>query len=137
MEKDDNIFKAAANKLRQPKQASIARSSVNVSKLAHDPEVDDLLNRLQKMSGNIQEAFSIIAKQMGMTSEELHVWLEDENHFQPEQLQLMKELAEKFKAGFYVSVPNPKKKTSQELEKDAKNRRAKTLGSRKNWIPLR
>lgn len=139
---EENIFQAAANKLRASKQASTPafQHSKKISTTPSDPELDNLIGRLKNMYQNVQEAFNILAKQFGMSPTELHAWLEDEKHLLPSQQILLKELTLEFKNNLSGPLPqDPKKlhKSSEEIEKEAKNRKAKTLGSRKNWIPMR
>lgn len=118
----------ADNKKKQPKIV-----------VKPDPELDTMLARLRMMDDHIRRAFEETARGMGMSTEKLHAWIEDNSHLTPAEQKLLREVTADLNSKVTVTTANPKKlrKSDHEVDKDARNRRSKTLGSRKNWIPMR
>ncbi len=140
---EENIFQAASNKLRQSQPSTpgkpIAKApSVNKDTIWNDPELDAMMKRLKHMNDTIREAFNSAARQMGKTPEELHQWLEDEKNLLPSERLLLRKLTQELNSQVSMTARDPKKlrKADYEVQQDIRNRRAKTLGSRKNWIPM-
>lgn len=138
-ESESNIFSHAASQGRKKNDpASVANVVKNVGDVG-DPEVDDLLGRLRSMNSHIKHAFESVAREMGMTTEQLHAWFEEGSHLNPAEKQLLREITEDLNHKISTAAVDQKKlrKSDSEIDSEVKNRKAKTLGSRKNWIPIR
>lgn len=136
-EEKNNIFKEALDKINK-KSAASAKNQKPSAKI-HDPELDEMVVRLKKMNSHICNAFETVAREMGMTPQQLHAWFDEGSHLLPAEKQLLREVTAELNHKIAAASGDPKKlrKSDSEVEKDAKNRKAKTLGSRKNWIPIR
>lgn len=107
---------------------------------SRDANVVSLIDQLQTLKGHLNTRFDMLAKEKGMSSEQLYKYLSDPIHFTPVEWQkaetLREEMWEKVNTNL-GRVDKKPRKTAHEIIQDTKNRKVKTLGARKNWLPVR
>ncbi|MFA6916290.1 MAG: hypothetical protein WC222_07820 [Parachlamydiales bacterium] len=138
-DKDLNIFRSAAEKSR-PKKLSTPGFNHKTPPAAvySNPENEKVLIELQQKRIQLKSTYEQIAKGMGMTPEQLNDWLDKNSILAPGEQEIMQQLVGNLKQQIARTSVNPKKlrKSEGEVQKDTQNRKSKTLGSRKKWIPM-
>ncbi|MCE5315788.1 MAG: hypothetical protein LLG04_00305 [Parachlamydia sp.] len=140
MEEDKNIFETAAKKLgrkgKTPVKKKVSPKEIPTSQpgVYRDPEVNEMMRQIREMNEDLQSQMESVSKKSGLSYDELQRLVQ--KNAAPGDLELLKknmdELGEKIKGA--VGTPPPKPKQRENL---AGERKAKTLGARKKWIPMR
>lgn len=143
-----NIFEAAAKKLALKKgKIEPASPSKNAAKVAapvaplqkhRDPEIRDMMKKIDEMKQDLLKRMELIHLKSGLTYDQIRGYMENSKNFTPaewEKLQKTKnELGEKV---WNTLGQELKPKTAHVRENIAGERKAKTLGARKRWIPVK
>lgn len=139
MEKDQNIFETASKKLGgiKSKKKLPIHSSVPQKKEHRDPEIAAMLKQIDDMKQDLERKFEVIRNKMGWSAEDVHEYLNNPKNFPPKEWekiqQTKKALGDKVWAAIGTHL-KPKPKTRENI---AGERKGKTLGGRKKWIPMR
>lgn len=134
-----NLFKSAAENARPKK---IAKPTFNhktaPSAVYSNPESEKVLKELEAKREQLKQSYENIAKNMGMTPQQLNTWLEEKGALAPAEQEIVQQLVGNLKQQLARTSVNPKKlrKSEGEVQKDMQNRKSKTLGSRKKWMPM-
>lgn len=102
--------------------------------LSKHQDVDSMLKRMHEIRNDIQDKLESAYKKTGITPNTLEQYIEA----LPEQSHLNEEKIEKLQENAYAATGiKPKISGSRKVVKATKTRQAKTLGSRKKWLPMR
>lgn len=144
MEKDKNIFETAAKKLghkenkpssQSPKQSAKEKPPAQ-KKAYRDPEVADMMRQINEMNEDLQSKMESISKKSGLSYDDLKKLIDNPKLLSPAQIEYLKkskELGEQV----WDAVGVPTKPQIKQRENKMGERKAKTLGARKKWIPMR
>ena len=140
MEKDKNIFETAAKKLgsgekkTEPKIKKAAKKALPETPAYNDPEIDAMMKQIHEMNEDLNNQMETISKKSGLSYDDLKKMIGTPT--QPVDLEVLKRNEDLKKKVWGVvgeaNKPLPKKRENLEGE-----RKAKTLGVRKKWIPMR
>lgn len=151
--KPKNIFEHARAKKGSPQkgipsqkeevfpQESVILSSDKLLDLHRDPEINNMLNKMYRMQDGIQSKLHEIYDHSGVSSKQIANFLNNPSNFPPEvwqKIQQQRDSLEK-KIGEVLKHYAKKPKTGYLSGKTggvSKERKSKTLGSRRNWIPM-
>jgi len=107
-----------------------------------DTELTQTLEKISKMRRDLEKKLEDLYEQSGMSREQLQSYMENPQNVGTPMWdriqQRREELSEKLSGmiGAEEKIRATAKKT-QEADKITKNRKGKTLGNRKKWIPIR
>lgn len=141
MDKDKNIFETAAKKLGRKDKKPEPKEKKNVepppTRAYRDPQVDAMMQQIREMNQDLKSQMESISKKTGLSYDELKKLVDNPKNFSPADwafLQKNKQLLGD-KVWGVVGIPNKPK--AKQRENVAGERKAKTLGARKKWIPMR
>nr|WP_166156168.1 hypothetical protein [Neochlamydia sp. AcF84]NGY95188.1 hypothetical protein [Neochlamydia sp. AcF84] len=114
-----------------------------ILQLHGDPEINEMLNKMYRMQEDIQSRMHEIYGNAGLSTHQVRNYLDNPSNFSPEmwqKIQLQRDQLEK-KVHDVLKIYAKKAKTLQaghmlKASGIAKERKAKTLAARKNWIPM-
>jgi hypothetical protein len=150
-----NIFDAASKKLGKkkvgkpvPPPATSIHTTTSYVKInppalspkSLDPEIQRMIQRMKEMSNEVEQKVETLLNKGKLTREQLMRYLNNPKNFSPEQWKKAKQTREflsskTFGEGeFKIETPSQANKTNQANMKD---RKSKTLGNRKKWIPIK
>lgn len=144
MEKDRNIFEAASKELRKkakkpvsdqaspPPEPSEAKDPKKMSYGSEDPEVMEMFLRIRKMKRELDSNFN------ELRSKDVDRFIEKIASNYPGEVEKMKQKEKTF-LDRLNSIFTPEacvKKNPKSKEKLTQERKGKTLGGRKKWIPM-
>lgn len=147
--KDNRVLptKAASSNPPQKKTETAPQTEVfsinlkEVLNLHPDPEINDMLNRMYQMREDIQTKLNDIYDKAGVSANQVKNFLDNPSNFPPDiwqRIQSQRDMFEK-KISEVLSFYG-KKKTKSHVGGAkggiSKERKSKTLGSRRNWIPM-
>ncbi len=148
MERDKNIFETASKQLGQggqkqePKKQKGPRSqraSPAPQAGYRDPEIAAMMKQVQDMKQDLQNKVESISKKSGLSYDDLKKAIDPKN-FKPADLEVLKQKQEALKAKVMGAIGTPIASSGaapKKRENVAGERKAKTLGVRKKWIPMR
>jgi hypothetical protein len=125
-----------------------SKSKEEVDKLIENPaamklqDVDNVITRMREIHDDIEKKLDVIYQKSGLTPKYIKDYLNNPNNFNPQEWEKIQQdrqaLFSSLTGGTRVEeMENKTKTTEKELDKEAKDRRGKMIGSRKNWIPIR
>lgn len=140
--KQTNIFEAAAKKLarKKGKTENVPKKLVQAAPtpIQRDPEIREMLKKIDDMKQDLLNKMEYIYRTSGLTYDQVRRYMENPKNFSKkdwEKLQRTKEeLGEKVWNALGQEL---KPKAARERENVAGERKAKTLGARKRWIPMK
>lgn len=150
-DKSFNIFQPERSKMtKQPlKSASSQSTPIHVDNKAPPPlildrEIKEMVDRMRKMHDEIALKLDDAYQQTGFTPGFIKNYLNNPNNFpssewervQKERKALLSSVCEELKKGIRSTPIESNRLTQKELSNLAKERRSKTLGARRNWIPM-
>ncbi|BBI17994.1 hypothetical protein [Neochlamydia sp. S13] len=157
--KAKNIFEAVKNSATSlvskshgsgpEKKEVIPAEEVNFLKtdeilqLHGDAEINEMLNKMYRMQEDIQSKMHEMYGNAGLSTHQVRNYLDNPSNFSPEmwqKIQVQRDQLEK-KVNDVLKIYAKKAKTFQtghmlKASEIAKERKAKTLAARKNWIPM-
>lgn len=125
-------------KLPAASSAQVFSSAKPIESLL-DPEIEDILMEIQKKQKEIvSEAEKIQALASEVAKQDVSVYFNNPKNFSPEEWQtIVQNRAELESKAWAVIGKDPRKRVEQKkLEKQEHMRKGKTLGSRRNWMPM-
>lgn len=143
-----NIFEEASKRLggsgkQKPlkKKVSESPSSANAAPLAplSDTDVKSMLERMHFMNKDLENKLESVYTKTGMPKEEIHNFLENPNNFSSTVWNKIQEDMTSLEQKVWAAVGKHMKKSmlKKKTDKKSKERKGKTLGARKKWIPVR
>jgi len=135
-----SFAKSGSNDKRNVERAAPIETAHSTSeiKASVDNELEEMLSRLRQMDEDLKGKVSRICEITGMTRKEVNRYIENPDNFtnfEWEEVQKEKKVLEE---RIYAAIGIKAKKTleKQKKKKITKERRGKTLGGRKGWIPM-
>lgn len=140
-----NIFDEAGKKKDLPpaKKEEAPSSSVdlpvNLPAILSDEDIQEMFDRMIVMRQELDRKTDELKDALALTKQDINVFFSDPKNFTPEQWKMIQENRTELELKTFAIVgKDPKKVRQKQLEsKDAKARKGKTLGARRNWIPIR
>lgn len=106
-----------------------------------DPEISRMLNRIQEMRQGLMDKVETLQRQTGIPPEHILAYIKNSKHFDKEKWEAMEKAARELNQKIYASLgwgaeggQAPAPKTTARLSQE---RKARMIGARKNWIPIR
>lgn len=150
-----NIFEAVTRHLT-PKKPETPKNKSNPkpTKLApphhdtmaaKDPELVAMMQKMREMKQDLQHKVDILVKRSGMKPDVLKKFMEDPKNFSKAEWEQIKNAKEVLGEQVWSSIGRPidKKASTPTLSQPdpaappkPKDRKSKTLGARKKWIPM-
>jgi hypothetical protein len=124
---------------RQPNE-TVSINPTQLLDLHRDPEINEMLNKMYRMQEDFQGKLSEVYEKAGISPRQIRNFLDNPGNFSPEvwqRIQGQRESLEK-RINEVLKLNIKKIKSGQILGVTAggKERKSKTLGARKNWIPM-
>lgn len=161
-DKPKNIFEAAAASrpkkkplapsqgmaIPAPKEREISRNepvfegSAELIHMHRDPDINQMLNKMYRMQDDLQSRLTQIYDENSISSNQVKNFLDNPSNFPPEVWQKIQNQRDSLenKIGAVLKTYARKKKKGiigmNQKEGVSKERKSKTLGSRRNWIPM-
>ena len=130
-------------KIAQPEKeipSKVGKNSEKLLDLHKDPEVNEMLNKMYLMKEEIQVRLNEVYDKTGISSSQIKNFLNNPNNFPPElwqKIEGQREILEKkINAVLKIYGNKPKGTLSKISSQESRLRKSKTLGARKNWIPM-
>lgn len=144
-EQSSNIFDQAGKSSKgQPLKKNIEKDvpipSIKDPKVTlTDDEVQGMFDKMVELRGDLEKKTDEFKEAVILSQQDVSKYFNDSKNFSPEQWSVIQESrAELEKRVFDVVGKDLKKIRQKQLEsKDSKLRKGKTLGARRNWIPIR
>ena len=119
----------------QPSQPS----NIHGKKYAYlDPEIEQMMKKIDEMDYSLQEKMDKLCEQSGMTKNELDDYIGNPNNFSSDQWQKASQNSEQWEKKIYskLGVKMKKEMMVKKSQKSTKQFKGKTLGSRKGWLKM-
>jgi hypothetical protein len=115
-------------------QTVVARASVSYA----TPELEELFAKMYAMKDDLDAKLNKVGELVGMSTKEISSYLNNPNNFSPAQWEKMQADRKKVEQQLYLGMGQEvkEKKAKKVLEKKAKERRGKMIGSRKKWLQM-
>lgn len=110
----------------------------NLLNLHRDPEINEMLNKMYRMQEDLQTKLKQIYDANGISSNQIRNFLNNPGNFPPDvwqKIQMQRDALEK-KIREVLPTYAKKTKTGHIAGMTSKERKSKTLGARKKWIPM-
>jgi hypothetical protein len=141
MTKEKNIFETAANRLSKKKQEPKVAKPKSIHPFKHnkDPETEEMLKKMKDMKEDLKNKIDLIKNKNSAEAKQFKKMLENPSNFSKKEwndIQKAKKLLGD-KIWQAIGKPETPEEGLQSSPSNPMNRKAKTLGSRKKWIPMR
>jgi hypothetical protein len=138
MSGEKNIFETAAKQLGRKKAGSDSSKQKSHPKTSYkDPETQEMLKKIKDMKENLQNKVDVIKSKTGPKAEYFKKILENKYSLSPKERSEI-ELAKKVLGDkVWKSLGKSKSDEAAPAPTSPNKRKAKTLGIRKKWIPMR
>lgn len=140
MERDKNIFETASKKLKKHAKANssqVPSPKETKEKVHRDPEIAAMLKQIKDMKDDLQNKLDHIKNAAGWTNEDMQAYMNEPKNFSPKEWEKIEQsknaLGDKVWAAIGLEL-KPKPRTRENV---AGERKGKTLGARKKWIPMK
>lgn len=149
MSEKENIFDTAAKTLGKNKKKNVngkpkAKAPTVTPYVKVDPELEMMLNRMHEIQDDLKAKLRSMYKQHGLTEEQVMNFLNNPKNLTPQEVEELKKAQELLKTQSSLSVLSSEQEQTKRLYKKAKKpeelkreRKGKTLGARKQWMPVR
>lgn len=154
MKEDDNIFEAASKKLSksdptQDKQTPEPKPSAAARMPKINTEIQEMMDKMDQMKRDLDSQLDKFRRQMGMTEDQLKKYLNYTRNLNLDKWDSIKENASKLDnslmeilgknytkwedidKSYHAEGPAPVKAVSE------KERKSKTSGGRRKWMPMK
>ena len=107
-------------------------------KLFKDPELKEWVEKMDKMRKELNEKTNKLLEKGGHTPLSIKRYLDDPKNFSPQDWQLIQKQRDTLEAdlGLAIDPAFKKMKKTKETKVLSKERKGKTLGSRKRWLDM-
>lgn len=102
-------------------------------------EIDAMMNKIRQMHDDIERKLDDVYQKTGMDPKKIKTLLDNPNNFNPRQWEAVQEQRKNYAS--QISPPgvegaeSPSQESTENLT--VKERKSKTIGSRRKWIPMR
>lgn len=131
--------KKTVSKPLPPKRTLTPQAIVEKAHASNDQEIISMVERIQSMQKDLETKVSNLKEKIPITYASIAKFLNDKENFPPEQWAMIQDNREALEKKFGEMVGKDAKKVKEKRleEKGSKEFRSKSLGSRRNWIPIR
>lgn len=131
-DQSSNIFEEAAKKGKNsPKKE---KKSYKIDSKA----VDKMIAQMKEMNKDLQEQIDTLCKKTGLSFEAIKQLTENHKSMDPNAWGKMAQAKKEFEQNVATIVKQDSKSAPKKTQGEiAKERKAKTLGARKKWIPMK
>ncbi|PJD96127.1 MAG: hypothetical protein CK425_06910 [Parachlamydia sp.] len=137
---DPALYKLPDEPIPPPNKASLFKQNFE-KKSYSDSEMTQMLEKINKMRRDLEKKLEDLHDQSGLTKEQLQAYLDNPQNVGTPQWQKIQQRREELSEKLYGMIGAEERiraaKKNQEVEKNTKARKSKTLGNRKKWIPIR
>jgi hypothetical protein len=136
MEKKDNIFETAA-KSGKKKATPKLQTHKKSTKVSHqDPEIQEMLDKIEFMKEDLRTRLDEIHRKTGLSKEILEGMISIPGNFFPATIEKLHKDYDTLRDRAFKAVGKDKTQTKKRGNISGE-RKAKSLGARKKWIPMR
>lgn len=141
-----NIFDEAGKKSSTPKKKEPAVPQAPVAGVPPLPNVNitddqlaEMFERAKKMRTEIEEKLQEVYDKTGLTRKQVETYMNNPKNFSIQEWQNIQIGRKDWEGRLYGLIGQEYKEKRQKAVQDqsSKERKGKTLGARKNWIPMR
>jgi hypothetical protein len=146
-----NIFDEASRLAKNKKKVSATKQTRKIIEKANplsplqpthlnNPEVEALLAKASKYHEDIVNKLDMIQKEIGMSIKDVKEFLNNPSNFKPEEWQVIQQQRIALEENLFTQIGGESVKKEikkKQIAKSDKERKNKTLGARKKWIPIR
>ena len=123
-----------------PKEKKITPEvkEIRREKIFQDPQLKEWVEKMEVMHSELEEKTNRLLEKGGHTPLSIKRYLDDPKNFSPEDWQLIQKQRNILEAdlGLAIDPSFHKIKKEKETKVMSKERKGKTLGSRKNWLDM-
>lgn len=107
-------------------------------KIFNDPQLKEWIEKMDLMQRELENKTNSLLEKGGHTPLSIKRYLDDPKNFSPQDWQLIQQQRDQLEAdlGLAIDPSFRKLKKTQETKVMSKERKGKTLGSRKNWLDM-
>lgn len=138
-EPPSNIFDEAGKHPKKTPPPPVKKAPAPPPSKISNEEVTDIIQRIRTMRQQVDKQVENFYKTAGIPETLFEEYFNDPRNFTPDLWSRIEGERDAFQAkiGDIVHVEFKKKKVQQVKEKPTKERKGKTLGSRKGWMPMK
>jgi hypothetical protein len=138
---DPALYKLPDEPIPPPNKASLFKQNFE-KKSYSDSEMTQMLEKINKMRRDLEKKLEDLHDQSGLSKEQLQAYMDNPQNVGTPQWQKIQQRREELSEKLYGMIGAEERiramaKKNQEVEKNTKTRKGKTLGNRKKWIPIR
>lgn len=138
---DPALYKLPDEPIPPPNKASLFKQNFE-KKSYSDSEMTQMLEKINKMRRDLEKKLEDLYDQSGLSKEQLQAYMDNPQNVGTPQWQKIQQRREELSEKLYGMIGAEERirsmaKKNQEVEKNTKARKSKTLGNRKKWIPIR
>lgn len=133
------FFDEPSSPQKEENASPVPFSSASTPLSTGDPEIDQRLKFVEKSSDNLKKQLDEIFLKTGMTPQMITDYLNNPNNFSPYEWPKIQKKREQLQEKIWQMLGYKSKEnaSAKKLIKSSKDRKGKTLGARKNWMPMR
>lgn len=133
-----NIFDEASNKKSSSPKKELVVPSIPAVDIS-DEQVASLFEKAKKMRQEIDQKLQEVYDKTGMTRKEVENYMSNPKNFTVQEWQNIQIGRKDWEGRLYGILGQEYKEKRAKIVQDqsSKERKGKTLGARKNWIPVR
>lgn len=104
-----------------------------------DQDIQEMFDKMIEMRQELDKKTDELKDAIALTKQDINAFFSNSKNFTPEQWSIIQQnRTELEQKAFMIVGKDPNKVRQKQLEsKETKARKGKTLGSRRNWIPMR
>lgn len=141
MEEKRSKIQASANRNKPHQSKAPLHSKTHAPKEKLDPELDALFERVKYLRQDLESKLQDFYHKTGLKDSDIKDFLADPSNFSPSEWALVTKYKEllytQFSSQTGLKIPEKKVAIAAEKEGLSKARKAKSIGSRKKWIPMK
>jgi len=113
--------------------------SKNIIVSLTDSEIQEMFDRMLEMRRDLDKKTDELKNAISLSQQDVVKFFSNSKNFTPQEWSIIQQSRSDLEKRVWAVVgKDPKKVREKQLEeKDTKSRKGKTLGSRRNWIPIR
>lgn len=112
-----------------------------IQKLPQDPEIREMMGKIRTMQTDLQSRFDKLYHDTGMDADQLKTFMGEPKNFLPKDWEFLQQNKKILEDKVWDAVGEELKPSPQKAIRTRANiadeRKGKTLGSRKKWLPMR
>jgi hypothetical protein len=117
------------------------KKKVEIPKVPQDPEISSMMGKIREMQSDLQSRFDKLYKDTGMDASKIKDFIDNPKNFLPTDWEFLQQNKKILEDKVWNAVGEELKPTHEKTIRTRANiadeRKGKTLGSRKKWLPMR